>query len=63
MDAVQEKLNPWLGLPKRKQTEGRVTLIGLVEEYHYAHKPPVSRIVYLKCSSSQQLRIESYLIY
>lgn len=27
MDAVQEKLNPWLGIPKRKQSEGRVTLI------------------------------------
>jgi len=26
MDAVQEKLNPWLGTPKRKQSEGRVTL-------------------------------------
>jgi len=26
MDAVQEKLNPWLGSPKRKQSEGRVTL-------------------------------------
>lgn len=27
MDAVQEKFNPWLGTPKRKQSEGRVTLI------------------------------------
>lgn len=26
MDAVQEKLNSWLGGPKRKQSEGRVTL-------------------------------------
>lgn len=26
MDALQEKLNPWLGVPKRKQSEGRVTL-------------------------------------
>jgi len=26
MDALQEKLNPWLGIPKRKQSEGRVTL-------------------------------------
>ena len=26
MDALQEKLNPWLGSPKRKQGEGRVTL-------------------------------------
>ena len=26
MDAVQEKLNSWLGSPKRKQSEGRVTL-------------------------------------
>lgn len=31
MDAVQEKLNPWLGNPKRKQSEGRVTLIWRVE--------------------------------
>lgn len=31
MDAVQEKLNPWLGIPKRKQSEGRVTLIWRVE--------------------------------
>lgn len=31
MDAVQEKLNPWLGVPKRKQSEGRVTLIWRVE--------------------------------
>jgi len=26
MDALQEKLNPWLGHPKRKRSEGRVTL-------------------------------------
>lgn len=26
MDALQEKLNPWLGIPKRKQGEGRLTL-------------------------------------
>ena len=26
MDALQEKLNPWLGNPKRKQSEGRITL-------------------------------------
>lgn len=26
MDALQEKLNFWLGVPKRKQSEGRVTL-------------------------------------
>ncbi|MCE5262181.1 MAG: nucleotidyl transferase AbiEii/AbiGii toxin family protein [Deltaproteobacteria bacterium] len=26
MSALQEKLNPWLGSPKRKQGEGRVTL-------------------------------------
>lgn len=26
MDTVQEQLNPWLGAPKRKQSEGRVTL-------------------------------------
>ena len=26
MDALQEKLNVWLGVPKRKQSEGRVTL-------------------------------------
>lgn len=26
MSALQEKLNPWLGNPKRKQGEGRVTL-------------------------------------
>lgn len=26
MDDLQEKLNPWLGVPKRKQGEGRVTL-------------------------------------
>jgi predicted nucleotidyltransferase component of viral defense system len=26
MDALQEKLNPWLGIPKRKQSEGRITL-------------------------------------
>lgn len=31
MDAVQEKLNPWLGEPKRKQSEGRVALIWRVE--------------------------------
>jgi len=31
MDAVQEKINPWLGIPKRKQSEERVTLIWLVE--------------------------------
>ena len=31
MDATQEKLNPWLGEPKRKQSEGRVTLIWRVE--------------------------------
>lgn len=31
MDAVQEKLNAWLGVPKRKQSEGRVTLIWRVE--------------------------------
>ena len=26
LDALQEKLTPWLGSPKRKQSEGRVTL-------------------------------------
>jgi len=26
MNTVQEQLNPWLGAPKRKQSEGRVTL-------------------------------------
>jgi len=26
LNALQEKLNPWLGNPKRKQSEGRVTL-------------------------------------
>ncbi len=26
MDGLQEKLNPWLGNPKRKRSEGRVTL-------------------------------------
>jgi predicted nucleotidyltransferase component of viral defense system len=31
MDAVQEKINHWLGVPKRKQSEGRVTLIWRVE--------------------------------
>jgi len=31
MDAIQEKLNPWLGIPKRKQSEGRVTLVWRVE--------------------------------
>ena len=31
IDAVQEKINPWLGIPKRKQSEGRVTLIWRVE--------------------------------
>jgi len=31
MDAVQEKLNHWLGVPRRKQSEGRVTLIWRVE--------------------------------
>ncbi len=27
MDAIQERINPWLGSPRRKQSEGRVTLI------------------------------------
>ncbi|HNT43355.1 MAG TPA: nucleotidyl transferase AbiEii/AbiGii toxin family protein [Syntrophorhabdaceae bacterium] len=27
MDAIQDKLNPWLGPPKRSRSEGRVTLI------------------------------------
>ncbi len=27
MDALRERLNPWLGTPKRKQSEGRITLI------------------------------------
>ena len=31
MDAVQEMLNSWLGVPKRKLSEGRVTLIWRVE--------------------------------
>ena len=31
IDALQEKINPWLGIPKRKQSEGRVTLIWRVE--------------------------------
>jgi len=31
MDAIKEKLNPWLGEPKRKQSEGRVTLIWRVD--------------------------------
>ena len=31
MDAVQEKFNPWLGTPKRKQSEGRVILIWRVK--------------------------------
>jgi predicted nucleotidyltransferase component of viral defense system len=31
MDALQEKLNPWLGIPKRKQFEGRVTLTNRME--------------------------------
>ena len=31
MDATQEKLNSWLGEPKRKQSEGRVTLTWRVE--------------------------------
>jgi predicted nucleotidyltransferase component of viral defense system len=31
MDAVQEKLNPWLGIPKRKQSDGRITLTWRVE--------------------------------
>ena len=31
MDAIKEKLNPWLGEPKRKQSEGRVALIWRVE--------------------------------
>lgn len=31
MDALKERLNPWLGIPKRKQSEGRVTLIYRVE--------------------------------
>jgi len=31
MDAVQEKINPWLGVPRRKQSEGRVTLVWRVE--------------------------------
>ena len=31
MDAIKEKLNPWLGELKRKQSEGRVTLIWRVE--------------------------------
>ena len=31
MDAAQEKLNSWLGEPKRKQSEGRMTLTWRVE--------------------------------
>lgn len=31
MDILQEKLNPWLGSPKRKQSEGRVTLTYRIE--------------------------------
>lgn len=31
IDAVQEKLDPWLGAPNWKQSEGRVTLIWRVE--------------------------------
>ena len=31
MDAIQDKLNPWLGSPKRKLSEGRVTLVWRVE--------------------------------
>lgn len=31
MDAIQGQLNPWLGIPKRKQSEGRVTLIWRVD--------------------------------
>lgn len=31
MDAVQERLNPWLGLPKRDRSEGRVTLTYRIE--------------------------------
>lgn len=31
MDAIQDKLNPWLGSPKRKRSEGRVTLVWRVE--------------------------------
>ena len=27
LDAIQERLNPWLGTPKRNRSEGRVTLI------------------------------------
>ena len=27
IDAIQERLNPWLGTPKRNRSEGRVTLI------------------------------------
>jgi predicted nucleotidyltransferase component of viral defense system len=31
LDALQEKLNPWLGRPKRTRSEGRVTLTYRVE--------------------------------
>lgn len=31
MSAVQETLNPWLGSPKRKQSEGRITLTWKME--------------------------------
>ncbi len=31
MDAVQERLNPWLGIPKRKMSEGRVTLTYFID--------------------------------
>lgn len=31
MDALQESINPWLGTPKRKQSEGRITLTYRVE--------------------------------
>jgi predicted nucleotidyltransferase component of viral defense system len=27
MDAIQEQLNPWLGVPRRSRSEGRVTLL------------------------------------
>ena len=39
MDAIHAVLDPWLGLPRRKQTDGRVTL---VYRFLSDEQPPVS---------------------
>jgi len=58
MDAIREVLDPWLGKPRWKQTEGRVTFI---YRFHSEDTPPLTLRLKVEINSRERLAVYGFI--